>query len=141
MFDKSVFPFTEFLRTTSISTRVLHWLLITSGSDIALHQFRRISNEYINGYTSVYGVSKRKTYYVNKAVLALYRIAFAPLPKSYERGLLFTHKKSCGGSISVMKLRCPAPISQVESHISDGQVFHTILVNFLKRHEKLSATL
>ena len=34
-------------------------------------------------------------------------------------GLLFTHKNSCGGVISVTERRCSGPISKVEGHISD----------------------
>ena len=100
VFDKSVFSLTEFLRTTSISTRVLHWLLITSGSDIALRQFRRISNEYINGYTSVHGVFNRILSTLIK--LCSHCIAFSLPPKSYRVMLLFIHKNFWDEA----KLRC-----------------------------------
>ena len=33
--------------------------------------------------------------------------------------VLFTLKKCCGGALSVTKRSCAAPISKVESHISD----------------------
>ena len=46
-------------------------------------------------------------------------IALARARKSYQIGLLFTHKNSDFGAISVTERSCAAPISKVESHISD----------------------
>ena len=51
---------------------------------------------------------------------ALYRIAFAPTRKSYPMGLLFTRKNGDFSAISETERSCAAPISNVESHISDG---------------------
>ena len=56
---------------------------------------------------------------VIKAVFTLHRIAFAPPRKSYQMGLLFTHKNGCGVEISVTERSCAEPISIVERHISD----------------------
>ena len=56
---------------------------------------------------------------VVKAVFTLYRVAFAPPRKSYQIGLLFTHKNGSSGAISVTKRSCAEPISIVERHISD----------------------
>ena len=50
-----------------------------------------------------------------KALSTLFRIAFAPPQKSYQTGLLFTHKDDCGGAISVTERCCPAPISLAEN--------------------------
>ena len=55
----------------------------------------------------------------SEAFFTLYRVAFTPAQKQYRIGLLFTHKKGDFGAISVMERRCAAPISKVESHISD----------------------
>ena len=52
---------------------------------------------------------------VTKALSTLFRIAFAPQQKSYQTGLLFTHKDDCGGAISVTERCCPAPISLAEN--------------------------
>ena len=54
-----------------------------------------------------------------EAMFTLYPIAFASALKPYRIGLLFTHKNSDFGCISVTELRCAALISKVESHISD----------------------
>ena len=63
-----------------------------------------------------------------KAMFTVYQIAFAPPWKSYRTlGLLFTHKNGCSGAISVTKLRCAVPISQVESHISDRCSHYRVL--------------
>ena len=56
---------------------------------------------------------------VIKAVFTLHRIAFAPPRKSYQMGLLFTHKNGSSGAISVTNRSCAEPISIVERHISD----------------------
>ena len=52
---------------------------------------------------------------VTKTLSTLFRIAFAPQQKSYQTGLLFTHKDDCGGAISVTERCCPAPISLAEN--------------------------
>ena len=52
-------------------------------------------------------------------MLTLYRIAFAPARKSYRIRILFTHKNGDFGAISVTERNYAAPISKVESHISD----------------------
>ena len=57
------------------------------------------------------------------AILTLYRIAFAPLLKSYQLALLrFTHKSGCGGAISVKERSAAAANSKVERHVSAGFV-------------------
>ena len=48
------------------------------------------------------------------------RITFAPARKAYWIGLLFTHKSGDFGAISVTERSWAAPISKVESHISDS---------------------
>ena len=42
-----------------------------------------------------------------------------PPRESYRIGLFFTHKRGCGGAISVTKRSCTAPISKAENYISD----------------------
>ena len=54
-----------------------------------------------------------------EAMFTLYPIAFASALKPYRIGLLFTHKNSDFGCISVTERSCAALISKVESHISD----------------------
>ena len=49
-----------------------------------------------------------------KAMFSLYLVAFAPAPKPYRIGLLFTHKNGDFGAIS-----------KVESHISDRCAHYT----------------
>ena len=44
---------------------------------------------------------------------------FGPPRKSYWIGRLFTHKKGCGGAISVTERGCTAPISILEHHVTD----------------------
>ena len=56
---------------------------------------------------------------VIKVVFTLYQVAFSPPRKSYQKELLFTHKNSSSGAISVTNRSCAEPISIVESHISD----------------------
>ena len=56
---------------------------------------------------------------VNKAMFTLSRIAFAQALKPYRTGLLFTHKNSDFGAISVTEKSCVAQISEVESRKSD----------------------
>ena len=46
-------------------------------------------------------------------------VAFVPPRKSDRMELLFTHKHGCGDAISVTERSCAAPISKVESQISD----------------------
>ena len=64
--------------------------------------------------------------YVNKAMLTLSRIAFARAPKPYRTGLLFTHKNSDFGAISVTERSCVAQISEVESRKSDRHSHVTV---------------
>ena len=52
-------------------------------------------------------------------VLTLYRIDFAPARKPYRIGHLFAHKNGHFGAISVTERSCAAPISKVESYISE----------------------
>ena len=53
-------------------------------------------------------------------IFTLYRIALAPPRKqAYRIGLLFTHRNTCGCTISVTKRSCAEPISKVKCHISD----------------------
>ena len=53
-------------------------------------------------------------------MFTLYWIPFVPARKSYRTlGLLFTPNKGDFGAISVTELSCAAPISKVESYISD----------------------
>ena len=68
-----------------------------------------------------------KTLYIRLWLLfKRYRIAFAPARKSYRiTGLLFTHKKGDFGAISVTERSCAAPISKLESHISDRCSYYT----------------
>ena len=49
----------------------------------------------------------------------LYRIAFAPTRKTYRIRLLFAHKNRDLGAISVTARKYAAPISKMESDISD----------------------
>ena len=58
-------------------------------------------------------------------MLTLCRIAFAPVRKLYRIGLLFTHKDTDFGAISVTERSCAAPISKVKSHISDRCSYYT----------------
>ena len=53
-----------------------------------------------------------------KAMFTIYQIAFALARKPYLTRLLFTHKNSDFGAISVTERSCPALIAKVESHIS-----------------------
>ena len=53
-------------------------------------------------------------------MFTLYRIAFTPTRKPNRIGLLFTPKNFDFCKISVTERRCAAPISKMESHISDG---------------------
>ena len=53
-------------------------------------------------------------------MFTLYRIVLAPTRKPNPIGLLFTHKNVDFCKISVTERRCAAPISKIESHISDG---------------------
>ena len=69
----------------------------------------------------------------SKALFAQYRTAFAQARKPYWIGLLFTHKKGDLGAISVTVRSCAAPISKVESHISDRCSYNT--GQLLRRHE------
>ena len=48
------------------------------------------------------------------------RITFAPARKPYRIGILFTQKNGDFGAISVTERSWAAPISKVESHISDS---------------------
>ena len=70
-------------------------------------------------------------------VFILYQITFAPPRKLYRIGLLF--KNCCGGAVSVMERRCAAPISRVESHISDRCSYYPRQLSY--RYEKLSGFL
>ena len=56
---------------------------------------------------------------VNKAMFTLSQIAFAQALKPYRTGLLFTHKNSDFGAISVTERSCVVQISEVESRKSD----------------------
>ena len=67
----------------------------------------------------------------------VYQIAFVSLLKLYRKGLLF--KNGCGGAISVTERRCAAPISKVESHISDRCSYYPRQLSY--RYEKLSGFL
>ena len=64
-------------------------------------------------------------------MFTLYEIAFAATGIPHRIGLLFTHKSADFGAISVTKRSWAAPISKVESHISDrcsyftGQLFES----------------
>ena len=58
-------------------------------------------------------------------MFTLYWIAFAPAPKSYWIGLRFIHKNGDFGAISVTERSCAAPISKVESCISDRCSYYT----------------
>ena len=64
----------------------------------------------------------------SKALSTQYGIAFDPARNPYGIGLLVTQNNGDSGAISVTKRSCPAPISKLESHISD---------TFACRHEKL----
>ena len=66
-------------------------------------------------------------------MFTLYRIAFAPARKPYWIGLLFTQKNGDFGAISVAERNFAAPISKVESHISDRFLYYTGIL--LRRHE------
>ena len=61
-----------------------------------------------------------------QVMFTLYRVAFA-LAKNwpYRIGLLFTHKNGDFGAISVAGRRYEAPISKVESDISDRCSYYT----------------
>ena len=60
-----------------------------------------------------------------KPIVTLYQVAFTPAQKQYRRGILFTHKNGDLGAISVMERSCAAPISKVESQISDRSSYYT----------------
>ena len=67
-----------------------------------------------------------KTLYIRLWLLfTRYRIAFAHARKSYRIGLLFTHKNRDFGAISVTERSYAAPISKLESHISDRCSYYT----------------
>ena len=53
-------------------------------------------------------------------MFTLYWIVFAPAQKPYRIAILFTHKNSDSGAISVTERSYAAPIPQVERHISDS---------------------
>ena len=65
-------------------------------------------------------------------------MTLAPARKLYRIGLLFTYKTSEFGAISVTEWSCAAPISNVESHISDrcsyynGELFESARKNIRK---------
>ena len=52
-------------------------------------------------------------------------IDFVPARKQDRIGLLFTHKNGDIGAISVTERSCAAPISKVESQISDRCSYYT----------------
>ena len=54
-----------------------------------------------------------------------FTVAFALALKPYRIGLVFTHKNSDSGAISVTKRSCAATISKAESHISDRCSYNT----------------
>ena len=53
------------------------------------------------------------------AMFTVYRVAFESALKSYQIGLLFTHKNGDFGGIFLTERSCAALISKVECHISD----------------------
>ena len=61
----------------------------------------------------------------SEAFVTLYQVAFTPAQKQYWIGLLFTHKNGDLGAISVTERCCAAPVSKVESHISDRCPYYT----------------
>ena len=61
----------------------------------------------------------------SEAIVTLYQVAFTPAQKLYWIGLLFTHENGDFGAISVTERCCAAPISKVESHISDRCSYYT----------------
>ena len=63
------------------------------------------------------------------------REAFPPPQKPYWTGILFTHKNGDFYAISLTERICAAPISKLESHISDS--VHRIPDSLLCRHKKL----
>ena len=54
-----------------------------------------------------------------EALFTLYWRGFSPPRKPCLIRLLFTHKNGDFGAVSVTKRSCAAPVSKVESHISD----------------------
>ena len=67
-----------------------------------------------------------------KAILGYFHTLPDTLALAGQIELLFTHKKADICAISATERGCAAPISKVESHISDRSN------NFLCRHEKLT---
>ena len=61
-----------------------------------------------------------------QVMFTLYRVAFALAKNcSYRIGLMFTHKNGDFGAISVAGRSYEAPISKVESDISDRCSYYT----------------
>ena len=60
-----------------------------------------------------------------KAMFTRERITLTPARKPSGIRLLSTHKNGDFGGISVTERSCAAPISKVESHISDIFLYHT----------------
>ena len=58
-------------------------------------------------------------------MFTLYRITFVPARRPYRIGLRFTHKNGDFRTISVTERNCSAPISKVESDISDRCLYYT----------------
>ena len=61
----------------------------------------------------------------SEAFVTLYQVAFTPAQKRYWIGLRFSHKNGDFGAISVMERSWVAPITKVESHISDRCSYYT----------------
>ena len=60
----------------------------------------------------------------NAIFMQLYRITFAPV-RNHTECLLFRYKNGDFSAISVTEQRCVAPISKVESHISERCLHYT----------------
>ena len=69
----------------------------------------------------------------SEAFVTLYQVAFTPAQKQYRIGLQFTHKNGDFGAISVMERSWVAPITKVESHISDRCSYYTEKLLLLAR--------
>ena len=79
-------------------------------------------------------------------MFTLYKIAFAATGIPHRIGILFTHKSADFGAISATKRSWAAPISKVESHISDEvfilyRVAFRVGTNSYPAHCKLSLDL
>ena len=61
----------------------------------------------------------------SEAFFTLYQVAFTPAQKRYWIGFRFTHKNGDFGANSVMERCWVAPITKVESHISDRCSYYT----------------